>query len=128
VCSTLTVPAKSLTSHITSRTEWTKLREMIKYKIDKVWCIASPILFLRMTCECPQNVSLFLSDSGQPDYSPPRSFSPQPLPHGGLKLPPFPPRQRDGPEVTEAPINFMDEQQASAMKDVVYSQLHEFDE
>jgi len=80
---------------------------------------------------------MFLSGAGQPQSNP-RSFSPQPLPSGGLKLPPFPPRVRDEPTLIEAnviessfieaPISYMNEQQADEMKQVIFAQLHEFEE
>jgi len=91
--------------------EWTKLRDIIKYKIDK-------------------NVSMFLSEAGQPPPTP-RSFSPQPLISGGLKLPPFPPRKPDEAninEIHETPISYMNQNQATEMKNCIYSLLDGFDE
>jgi serine/threonine-protein phosphatase 4 regulatory subunit 2 len=88
--------------------DWTKLRDMIKYKIDK-------------------NVSMFLSEAEQPPPTP-RPFSPQPLASGGLKLPPFPPRKRNETNVNESPISYMNEEQATEMKNFVFALLHGFDE
>jgi hypothetical protein len=76
---------------------------------------------------CFQNVSLLLAAAANtPHGLPPPSFSPKPLPHGGLKLAPFPPRARNESNTHEALINYMSEDQANELKNVIFSQLHEF--
>ncbi|KAI0950632.1 hypothetical protein AcV7_009033 [Taiwanofungus camphoratus] len=85
--------------------EWTRLRDMIKYKIN-------------------QNISLFLSGEVKPDYE--RTVTALPGP-GGLKLPPFPPRERNGPNPSEAPKNVLTEKEATNYRDVIYAQLNEFE-
>ncbi|KAL4265944.1 PPP4R2 family protein [Pleurotus pulmonarius] len=90
--------------------EWSKLRDIIKYKIEK-------------------NIALFLTD-GSLNQSPPtpRPFSPITLESGGLKLPPFPPRKTspNGTAVA-APVNYMGNAQVDEMKEYIFAQLHTFD-
>ncbi|KAJ7694228.1 PPP4R2-domain-containing protein, partial [Mycena rosella] len=82
--------------------EWPRLREIIKHKID-------------------QNVDLFLSGPGRP--APPPHFPPTPSPAGNLKLPPFPPRK----SVVPALVNYMTPEEAAEMKDSVFALLEQFD-
>jgi len=90
-------------------TPWPKLRDMIKYKIDK-------------------NTSLLLQETEESQVVPLRNTSPIPLASGGLRLPSFPARKRDEMNPNEAPKSFMTEQEASELKGFIFAQLHEFDE
>jgi serine/threonine-protein phosphatase 4 regulatory subunit 2 len=74
-----------------------------------------------------QNVSMFLAETRQ-SHSTPSSFSPQPLASGGLKLPPFPPRKLNEANVNELLVNYMNKEQATAMKNHIFSLLHGFEE
>jgi serine/threonine-protein phosphatase 4 regulatory subunit 2 len=84
---------------------------------------------LKESCHASQNVAMFMVEAGQSPPTP-RPFSPQSLASGGLKLPPFPPRKRNEAIVNEleAPINYMNEEQATEMKNYIFSLLHGFDE
>ncbi|KAH7924587.1 hypothetical protein BV22DRAFT_1013056 [Leucogyrophana mollusca] len=99
------------TDVVQPNTDWNQLREMIKYKVDK-------------------NIVLFLSDASvlknADDLS--RAYSPGPLPGGGLKLPPFPPRKRNDLNPNEAPKVHMNQDEATEMKGFIFKQLHEFEE
>ncbi|KAL0947058.1 hypothetical protein HGRIS_013199 [Hohenbuehelia grisea] len=88
--------------------EWSKLRDIIKHKIDR-------------------NIAYFLSELGvRPDS--PRPFTPVSFPSGGLKLAPFPPRRHTQTGMTTtAPINYMTEEQANDLKGHIFTQLHAFE-
>jgi len=88
---------------------WPKLRDMIKYKIDR-------------------NTSLLLQETEESQQVPLRVTSPTSLASGGLRLPPFPPRKRDESNPNEAPKSFMTEQEANELKGFIFAQLHEFEE
>ncbi|TFK42967.1 PPP4R2-domain-containing protein [Crucibulum laeve] len=85
--------------------EWTKIRDIIKYKIEK-------------------NISLFLTTTQRATTPPP--FPQIVTPSGGLKLPPFPPRKLSQMHLGEVPISYMDEEQANEMKGYIFTQLDEF--
>ncbi|THH07215.1 hypothetical protein EW146_g9386 [Bondarzewia mesenterica] len=90
-------------------TEWIRLRDMIKYKID-------------------QNISSFLADADKLNKSDGlRLFSPQPSTPGGLKLPPFLPRPRDESNPNEAPKSVLTQTEADAFKETLYLQLDVFE-
>ncbi|KAJ3796696.1 PPP4R2-domain-containing protein [Lentinula aff. detonsa] len=87
--------------------KWDLLKNIIKHKIE-------------------QNVSMFLRTTTPPLPTP--SFGgPIRMPNGGVKLPPFPPRQQSNINMIEAPPSYMDEEQAKAMKDSIFAQLDTFD-
>ncbi|KZT09477.1 uncharacterized protein LAESUDRAFT_756437 [Laetiporus sulphureus 93-53] len=87
--------------------KWPLLRDIIRYKIDK-------------------NIALFLSGTVKKEYSR-LTVTATPCP-GGLKLPPFPPREqaRVLSSAIEAPKNQLTEQEASDYKATLYSMLNEF--
>ncbi|KAK7467054.1 hypothetical protein VKT23_004116 [Stygiomarasmius scandens] len=85
---------------------WPQLRDIIKQKIQ-------------------ENIKLFLAETRP--QSPPPTFLPISLQNGSLKLAPFPPRTRDNINMIEAPINYMNEEQASELKGFIFNQLDEFD-
>ncbi|KAJ7632486.1 PPP4R2-domain-containing protein [Roridomyces roridus] len=82
--------------------EWPKLRDMIKNKIN-------------------QNIALFLSGPGRPPPAP--QFQPQPSATGGLKLPPFLPRKA----VIIPPVNYMSAEEAAEMERSLHVLLDQFD-
>jgi len=85
-----------------------KLRDIIKYKIN-------------------QNTQLMLQKFEETQI-PTRPSSPTPLASGGLRLPPFSPRKRDGLNLNEAPKSYMNEHEANELKGFIFAQLHEFEE
>jgi hypothetical protein len=106
--------------------EWPKLRNIIKYQIDKVRliaCSAQASLDRRW-----QNVTAFLSEPPPPRK--PRIFAKQPLSDGSFKLPPFPPQRLDeqGVNASEIPPVLMSAEQANELKDCIFTQLHQFEE
>lgn len=54
-------------------------------------------------------------------------FQPQSMGSGGLKLPPFPPRQLNQLTTNDPPVSYMTEEQVSQMKKYIFGQLDEFD-
>ncbi|KAJ4488042.1 PPP4R2-domain-containing protein [Lentinula aciculospora] len=86
--------------------KWDLLKNIIKHKIE-------------------QNISLFLASTTPPPPAPP--FSTVHLQNGGLRLPPFPPRQQSNINMIEAPLNYMNEEQAKVLKDSIFAQLDTFD-
>ncbi|TFK72190.1 hypothetical protein BDN72DRAFT_887332 [Pluteus cervinus] len=88
-------------------TEWDKLREMIKYKIEK-------------------NVEFFLANYPEAP-PPPEPFSAINLASGGLKLAPFPQRKVILTSGMQPPVNYMTEEQAKDTQGYILSQLHEFE-
>ncbi|KIK94296.1 hypothetical protein PAXRUDRAFT_33584 [Paxillus rubicundulus Ve08.2h10] len=91
-------------------TEWGKLRDMIKYKIE-------------------QNVALFLTEAqGIWLGEPPQPATGIPDNTGNLRLPPFPPRGRNELNPHEAPRVHMDPDEANDTKNLIFRQLHEFDD
>ncbi|THU92175.1 hypothetical protein K435DRAFT_967780 [Dendrothele bispora CBS 962.96] len=85
---------------------WPQLRDLIKQKLE-------------------ENIKQFLAETRP--QSPPPPFLPISLPNGSLKLAPFPPRTRDNSNMIEAPVNFMNEDQAAEMRGYIFTQLDEFD-
>ncbi|KIY68623.1 hypothetical protein CYLTODRAFT_421465 [Cylindrobasidium torrendii FP15055 ss-10] len=89
-----------------SEIEWPLLREILKHKLA-------------------ENVSLFLSERPNapalPAYSPPQTFG-----TGGLKLPPFPPRQQQS--IFEVPVSYMNKEQADEMRLSIDAQLDAIDD
>ncbi|GJE86907.1 PPP4R2-domain-containing protein [Phanerochaete sordida] len=102
------VVLEGIASTDTMDTEWPKLRDILKYKIDK-------------------NVDDFLTQSSDTLPAPPIVTSPRPMPSGGLKLPPFPPRPRNPHNPLEAPKSLLSEDEAKAHKEVILRQLDEFE-
>ncbi|KAI6150547.1 PPP4R2-domain-containing protein [Pisolithus tinctorius] len=100
------------TDIIGPETEWSQLREMIKFKLE-------------------QNIVVFLSDAEQhTDVSngSPRLATGIPDSSGNLRLPPFPPRKPNELNPIEAPKVHMNEEEANELKNLIFKQLHEFDE
>ncbi|KIJ16883.1 hypothetical protein PAXINDRAFT_10595 [Paxillus involutus ATCC 200175] len=91
-------------------TEWEQLRDMIKYKIEQ-----NVTLFLTE----PQGV--WLGESPKPATGIPDSS-------GNLRLPPFPPRGRNELNPHEAPRVHMSPDEANDAKNLIFRQLHEFDD
>ncbi|KAF9009400.1 PPP4R2-domain-containing protein [Cyathus striatus] len=87
--------------------DWNKLREAIKHKIE-------------------MNISLFLASSVRPKT--PEPFEPVQFPSGGLKLPPFPPRKLNVMHSGDTPLTYLSEEQANELKKYIFEQLDEFDE
>ncbi|KAF9246261.1 PPP4R2-domain-containing protein [Melanogaster broomeanus] len=99
------------TDVIEPNTEWEQLREMIKYKIE-------------------QNITLFLAEAAQ-NTRPEESSKPTtgiPDSCGNLRLPPFPPRRWNELNPHEAPKVHMDQDEATDAKNLIFRQLHEFDD
>ncbi len=78
---------------------------------------------------CPQNVVAFLVDGPRWETRPPLMIAaPQQLQNGGLKLPPFPPRDYvQGNPNPPPPKVELSEKEAHEMKVSVYAQLDDFD-
>lgn len=89
------------------QTEWSKLRDIIKFKIK-------------------ENIDLFLSQAKPPP--PPAASPPLTLSNGGLKLPPFPVRQLNLLIPVQAPVSYMNKEQAEQMRQYIYAELDEIDE
>ncbi|KAI6132077.1 PPP4R2-domain-containing protein [Pisolithus croceorrhizus] len=95
------------TDIIGSETEWSQLREMIKFKLE-------------------QNVAIFLSDAEQRTEV--SNGSPTTLPtgvpdsSGNLRLPPFPPHRPN--ELN----SYRSSEEANELKTLIFKQLHDFDE
>ncbi|TFY81707.1 hypothetical protein EWM64_g2308 [Hericium alpestre] len=89
--------------------EWPKLRDIIKYKVD-------------------QNVSSFLADQEKLKSAHPPPFNPEPSTTGGLKIPPFPPRERNDENPNEAPKVFLSEEEAKEIKESLFAQLDNLDD
>ncbi|KAI0807530.1 PPP4R2-domain-containing protein [Fomes fomentarius] len=91
-------------------TEWPLLRNIIKHKLEK-------------------NVVAFLADGPRWETRPPLMIAaPQQLQNGGLKLPPFPPRDYvQGNPNPPPPKVDLSEKEADEMKASVYAQLDDFD-
>lgn len=68
---------------------------------------------------------MFLASTTPPP--PPQSFNPTLLQTGGLRLPPFPPRQHGNINMIDAPLSYMNEEQARHTKGYVFDQLDSFD-
>ncbi|PPQ70278.1 hypothetical protein CVT24_000841 [Panaeolus cyanescens] len=86
--------------------DWDKLRDIIKLKIEK-------------------NITLFLTTTQKP---------PTPSPYlavntddGGLKLPPFPPRKPGQHRGRDSPATYMTEEEANTLKDAIFQQLDSFE-
>ncbi|KDQ60759.1 hypothetical protein JAAARDRAFT_31731 [Jaapia argillacea MUCL 33604] len=86
--------------------EWTRLRDIIKYKIEK-------------------NIAQFLVEQEQPKNETPIRESPPPA--GGLRLPPFTPRLRDESNPNEAPKASLTSAEAEEFKTSIFAQLHDFE-
>lgn len=91
-------------------TEWLKLRDILKYKIDK-------------------NIASFLADAEKLKESRTQlpSFSSAPSTSGGLKLPPFEARERDESNPNEALKAILEEGETKAAKQYLYAQIDSFD-
>ncbi|KAJ3845280.1 PPP4R2-domain-containing protein [Lentinula raphanica] len=89
--------------------------------VDVKWDLLKNII----KCKIEQNISIFLRNTAPPSPTP--TFELIRMPNGGIKIPPFPPRQQNSMTVIEAPIKYMNEEQASAMKDSIFAQLDTFD-
>lgn len=74
----------------------------------------------------PQNISLFLATTQKPPL--PAPYTPINTPLGGLKLPPFLPRPVGHAHLNDAPVSYMTEEEANAMKENVFAQLDQFEE
>ncbi|CAL1704476.1 unnamed protein product [Somion occarium] len=88
-------------------TEWPRLRDLIKYKIQKYLANLVP----------EDNAAILLMSR-----NPPRS-----TPNGGLKIPPFPPRIRLEGNPNEAPKHALTEAEASDFRDIIYRMLDDFE-
>ncbi|KAI0721038.1 PPP4R2-domain-containing protein [Cerioporus squamosus] len=91
-------------------TEWPLLRNIIKHKLDK-------------------NIAAFLAEGPRWEPRPPLMLAvAQQLQNGGLKLPPFPPREYlpGNPNPPPPKVNLSDKE-AEEMKTSIYAQLNEFD-
>ncbi|KAI0034539.1 PPP4R2-domain-containing protein, partial [Vararia minispora EC-137] len=102
--------------------EWTKLKEIIKHKLDEARNIASFLADTQKLKEAFESV-------------PP--FSEQPSTPGGLKIAPFPPRNAPprpllpGPNdviATDVPKLFLLEGEANAMEEIIHLQLDTFED
>ena len=71
-----------------------------------------------------QNIAMFLAD--KPYQTPPRIIEPLSTASGGLKIPPFQPRNPTQMHINETPVSYMTEEQASEMKEFIFAQLNEF--
>lgn len=76
-----------------------------------------------------QNIAAFLADAQAQKstsiYVPP--FSPRPSTNGGLKIPPFPSRERDESNPNEAPKTHFTPEEAATLKETLFTQLDDFD-
>ncbi|RDX56718.1 PPP4R2-domain-containing protein [Lentinus brumalis] len=91
-------------------TEWPLLRNIIKHKLDK-------------------NITAFLAEGPRWEPRPPLMLAvAQQLQNGGLKLPPFPPRDYvpSNPNPPPPKVNLSDKE-AEDLKTSIYAQLDEFD-
>ncbi|KAI0374953.1 PPP4R2-domain-containing protein [Pilatotrama ljubarskyi] len=91
-------------------TEWPLLRNIIKHQLDK-------------------NIASYLSEGPRWEGRPPLMIAaPQQLPNGGLRLPPFPPREHNPHNPNPPPPKIdLDEKEAQEMRSSIYAQLDEFD-
>ncbi|KAI8998587.1 PPP4R2-domain-containing protein [Trametes punicea] len=90
-------------------TEWPLLRNIIKHKLN-------------------ENIASYLTEGPRWEARPPLMIvAPQQLPNGGLKLPPFPPREHDPNNPNPAPPKIdLDEKEAEEMRSSIDAQLDEF--
>lgn len=72
-----------------------------------------------------QNISLYLSQSNESLPPPFLPVGPRQLPSGGLKLPPFPSRPRDGHN--EVPKTVLTKAEADSMKELIFGQLDDLE-
>ncbi|KAJ3896577.1 PPP4R2-domain-containing protein [Lentinula edodes] len=93
-------------SNLLFHVKWDLLKDIIKYKTE-------------------QNISMFLSSTASPPPAP--SFNAVHMQNGGLRLPPFPPRQQNNINMIEAPQNYLNEEQTRALKESIFAQLDTFD-
>lgn len=103
-------------------TEWPKLRNIIKSKLTQV---ISRLFFVFFTSFVLQNIDFYLSECRPPPT--PVSSPPLTLSNGGLKLPPFGPRQQSGLGM-DVPPSYMNREQAEEMKQFIFAELDGFDE
>lgn len=119
-------------THLTDRgdsfsSEWTRLRDIIKYKIDKVRPSCYPA-GRNIAQRWPlQNVTTFLAEAKPLPPAPPRGAPREPKTPGGLWLPPFPPRTRDVLNQNEPPKAYLTQAEADDLKLAIYAQIHEFE-
>ena len=71
-----------------------------------------------------QNISMFMRTASPPP--PPPSFNPVQLQNGGVRLPPFPPRTQSSINVIGTPQNYLNEEQASVLRESIFAQLDFF--
>ncbi|KAI0670326.1 PPP4R2-domain-containing protein [Trametes maxima] len=91
-------------------TEWPLLRKIIKHQLDK-------------------NIASYLTEGPRWEGRPPLMIAaPQTLPNGGLKLPPFPPREPNpsNPNPPPPKVDFNDKE-AEEMRTSIYAQLDDFE-
>ncbi|KAI0665208.1 PPP4R2-domain-containing protein [Cubamyces menziesii] len=101
---------ESVASTDVVETDWPLLRNIIKHRLDK-------------------NIASYLTEGPRWEGRPPLMIvAPQQLPNGGLKLPPFPPREQNPNNPNPPPPKIdLDEKQAGEMRDSIHAQLDEFD-
>ena len=108
--------------------EWPRLREMIKYKIQKV-CWPQPLHHtLYLQAFNLKNIDIFL---GNPEYSTPKQPPPfvnRPDTNGGLRLPPVRPRARNPTNPIEARVSYMTKEETEEATAGIFAQLDEFEE
>ncbi|KAI0309194.1 PPP4R2-domain-containing protein [Amylostereum chailletii] len=90
-------------------TEWSKLRDIIKHKFDE------------------QNIASFLADGPKLQHSSITPFSLRPSTSGGLKISPFPTRERNEANPNEAPKSWPSAQEITEVKENIHAQLDTFD-
>ena len=75
-----------------------------------------------------QNVAAFLADGPRWEPRPPLMITtPQQLQNGGLKLPPFPPREYPPGSSNAPPKVNLSDTEAGEMKTSIFAQLDDFD-
>jgi len=91
--------------------EWSRLRDIIKAKIEKniAYYLANP----------PPDETVAIKQASM--------LAPRTLPNGGLKLPPFAPRPRLESNPNEAPKHRLTAEEAAQFKQVIFDQLEEFE-
>ncbi|KAF6764842.1 PPP4R2-domain-containing protein [Ephemerocybe angulata] len=93
------------TSDDISGTDWDELRQIIRTKLE-------------------QNVSQY----NLTPPPPPPPFNATPSTHGGLRLPPFPPKKLSQLHMYDPPLSYMNEEQVKDALQAVFDQLESFDE
>ncbi|EIN07432.1 hypothetical protein PUNSTDRAFT_71551 [Punctularia strigosozonata HHB-11173 SS5] len=88
--------------------EWSRLRDIIKHKLN-------------------QNIAMFLAEQNDNTATPPTPWTARVSTPGGMKLPPFPARERNEQNPNEAPKSKLTEEEANDAKKYIFAQLHEFE-